>query len=303
MNLSAVTNAITIIPAIPIDRLTWDNEHKSLTIDIAGNLAYGTTYTITIGTTATDVNGKPIDGNDDRVAGDPFLLHFSTRAVDNAGPVVISSNPDFNLPADNFDVDDVINIVFDELINPQTVNDTTLVLTQNGEKIKTQTMVTAVSDRSVINLKAYEPLIPDTEYSLLLCSTVTDTVGNQMLSDCQELFHTSIERYSETKSIDDFTFTGYWEQPGYSGSTSGINVANTTFGYSKDIYLPGSASAPVYKRSAFITYQWLDTPPDGGYLLREYLASGAPKDVTFDNSYILQCYVFGDGSYNKFPNG
>jgi hypothetical protein len=36
------------------------------------------------------------------------------------------------------------------------------------------------------------------------------------------------------------------------------------------------------------------------WLIREYLNSGAPKDVRFNNTYLLQAYVFGDGNSNKF---
>lgn len=35
-------------------------------------------------------------------------------------------------------------------------------------------------------------------------------------------------------------------------------------------------------------------------MLREYLSGGTPRAVEFDTTYILQCYIFGDGSNNKF---
>jgi hypothetical protein len=34
--------------------------------------------------------------------------------------------------------------------------------------------------------------------------------------------------------------------------------------------------------------------------LREYLSGGPPRDVIFDTSYILQVYIFGDGTGNRF---
>lgn len=300
MNPTNCAGAISISPAIEIDRLVWSNNDKALTIDVKDNFAYATSYTITIGALAQDVNGRAIDGNGDGIGGDPFVLHFQTREVDNVGPIVMSTYPDFQGSVANFDVDGVITIVFDELIDPKTVLDSTLVLSKNGEKIKTHAMVTAVADRSLIDMKAYEPLAPTTDYSIILKNTITDTVGNPMASSLEFSFRTATEYYAETKLIDNFTNTGFWEQPSYSGSTSGIVVSNTSFGYSKDIYLPGSATAPIQRRSAFIAYQWAATPPEGGYLLREYLSNGAPRDVRFDASYILQCYVYGDGSNNQF---
>lgn len=300
MDPNAVAAAISISPAVEVNQLIWKDANKSLTIDVKGNFAFATNYTVSIGALAQDVNGRSIDGNGDGIAGDPFVLNFRTRAVDNVGPVIVSTYPDFQASADAFGVDEVITLVFDELIDLTTVLDTTLVLSKNGEAIKTQFMASAVADRSLIDLKAYEPLAPGTDYWLLLRNTIADTTGNPMAASFEFSFQTAIEYYTETKLIDNFTNTGSWEQPGYSGSTSGIVVANTLFGYAKDIYLPGSATAPVHKRSAFIAYQWSETPPEGGYLLREYLSGGAPRDVRFDASYILQCYVYGDGSNNKF---
>ncbi|RQW00785.1 MAG: T9SS C-terminal target domain-containing protein, partial [Calditrichaeota bacterium] len=67
-------------------------------------------------------------------------------------------------------------------------------------------------------------------------------------------------------------------------------------------YLP-AAYAPAQKKSARLHYVWdpafLD-PPGSNYLLREYLDDSAPRNVIFGTDVILQCYVFGDGSYNKF---
>ncbi len=300
MNSSTFASAIAISPTIELEQLIWNSANKSLTLDAKGNLAFDTGYTITIGSLATDVNGRSLDGNGDGIAGDPFSLRFRTRAADVTGPMIVSSYPDFNVSTFDFDVDNLIGVVFDELIDPATVLDTTLVLGKDGEKIKTQSMVTAVGDRSVINMKGYEPLLPATDYSLRLLNTIADTSGNPMTTSREVVFRTAPEQYAEIKLIDNFTSTGYWEQPSYSGSTSGIVVANTSFGYSKEIYLPGSATAPVNKRSAFIAYQWMSTPPSGGYLLREYLSNGAPREVRFDNSFILQCYVYGDGSRNQF---
>lgn len=300
MDYTSFAAAITFAPTMEIEQLRWDAATKSLTIDVKGNFAFDTDYVVTIGSLATDVNGRPLDGNGDGIAGDPFSLRFHTRAADVTGPMIVSSYPDFNVFTFDFDVDNVIGVVFDELIDPASVLDTTLVLGKDGERIKTQTMVTAVGDRSVVNLKGYEPLLPATDYSLRLLNTIADTSGNPMTASREVAFRTAPEQYTEIKLIDNFTSTGFWEQPSYSGSTSGIVVANTSFGYSKDIYLPGSATAPVNKRSAFIAYQWMSTPPSEGYLLREYLSNGAPREVRFDNSFILQCYVYGDGSRNQF---
>jgi len=47
-----------------------------------------------------------------------------------------------------------------------------------------------------------------------------------------------------------------------------------------------------------LSYGWDTTQTT--WLIREYLNTGTPRNVLFDKSYILQVYVFGDGSGNKF---
>ena len=98
--------------------------------------------------------------------------------------------------------------------------------------------------------------------------------------------------------IDDFTNSGYWKEPSYSGSTLGIVVPQCQFGYTRSVYLPASATRPAYRRSAFLKYAW-DTS-QSEHLLREYLSGGPARAVEFDTTVILQVYLFGDGSGNKF---
>jgi hypothetical protein len=94
--------------------------------------------------------------------------------------------------------------------------------------------------------------------------------------------------------IEKFTFPGQWWQPDGSGSTVGIIVPATSFGFQAQTVPP--ASLP--RKAAFLSYEW--DPNASEWLIREYLAGGAPRDVWFDTSYVLQCYVFGDGSNNEF---
>jgi hypothetical protein len=47
-----------------------------------------------------------------------------------------------------------------------------------------------------------------------------------------------------------------------------------------------------------LDYAWDTTATD--WLIRVYLATGAPKDVWFDSTYTVEAYVFGDGSKNGF---
>lgn len=94
------------------------------------------------------------------------------------------------------------------------------------------------------------------------------------------------------KSIDSFDGgTSNWWEPAQSGSTTGI-AAGTSKVDEDSIVNPISNG-----RAMKLNYAWDTGSSD--WLLREYLAGGAPRGITFSNSYLLQAYVFGDNSGNK----
>lgn len=300
MDPATFTGAITFSPAIEIDQLIWNNEKRSLTVDVKGNFSYATDYTLTIERSVADINGKSIDGNADGIAGDPFYLHFRTFEVDNMGPIVVFSHPNLQVPPSSIDVEDVFTFIFDEIIDPETIYDSTFVLSDNTGPTKIDYIHSIISDKSIINLKPFESLLQKNDYSLLLCNTIRDTTGNQMDSNLSINFVTSVERYAEMKMIDDFNAGVHWWQPSQAGQFYGLIASGTAFEYTRFFYLPGSWTNAFNKRCSFLTYLWMETPPPEGYLLREYLNTGPPRDVIFDKTYTLQCYVYGDRSINKF---
>jgi uncharacterized lipoprotein YddW (UPF0748 family) len=289
--------AIQIVPSVEIARMTWA-DGKTLQI-VPARLQFGTAYVLTIAPTACDVNGRFLDGNGDGREGDPFLLHFRTRPVDDRGPRVFSTYPHIS-DVRPMDVDDAINVMFDELVRPETATDSSVILTASGVRVRTQALLSVAANRSLLSVRAWEPLAPDVEHTLRVQGSICDTTGNPMGEDFTLTFWTARERYVEVRLIDGFSQSGNWEQPSYSGSTSGIVVSGSSFGITKELYLPASATRPVEKYSAVLNYQWEETPPPQGYLLREYLKTGPPRDVVFDTSYTLQVFIYGDNSGNLF---
>lgn len=293
MDVATLSVAVSLTPAVGIDQVIWSSDHKTVTIQLDQVLDYATDYTLTIGDTAMDINGKAIDGNGDGVGGDPYLLYFRTNEEDVTGPEIIFSYPDYESETDTFDVEDIVTVVFDEMVDPASIHDTTVFLHRGGSIIDKSFLLTTHFNRSVLSLQPFEALQPDQSYSILLTGEIRDLLGNTMGLDKIINFHTLNQGYAEETMIDEFTVSGNWKKPDYSGSTKGIE-AGTSFGYSREIYLP--ASLP--KKSAKLTYVWKESAPV--YLLREYLAGGDPRNVLFDTSYVLQCHIFGDGSHNKF---
>lgn len=290
MNKESVQNSLTIVPSVNITNFVWSLNDTKLNLTIPSQLSFATNYVLTIDTSATDVNGRQIDGNGDGVEGDPFVLNFSTVEQDNSGPVIVYSN----LSENEFDIDDVVSVVFDEILNHSTVNHNSVKLTNSsGTGVAKDIKVYNIKNQSVINLRTPQPLNPNSVYNLELTELITDVYGNPKSSSTNLILNTSNMEYSNRTIIDDFTNEGFWEQPQFSGSTTGIGP-NTSFGFDTQITLPSTTPA----KSAYIQFEW--NPDASNKLLREYLSNGPPREVEFDTSYYLQAYVFGDGSGNRF---
>ncbi|MDZ7288577.1 MAG: family 10 glycosylhydrolase [candidate division KSB1 bacterium] len=296
MQTSSLDGALSFIPPVKISQRIWSSDHKTLTIITDGSFAFATDYTLTIAPTATDINGKPLDGNGDGSGGDAFVLHFRTLAQDVTGPIIWASRPDFRFPVDDFDVDEVMTIVFDEIVKPATVNKNTVFLKEGGTDISFNFGLTTVNNKTVLSVQPLTPLKSATDYTLLLTGEITDTLGNRMATELNIAFKTSAQRYVETILIDNFLTVGNWWQPSASGSTVGIVVPNTIFGTSAEAFLP--VVPGVQRRTPFLSYEWDET--QSAFLIREYLYTGPPREVLFTTDYTLQCYVFGDGSNNQF---
>ncbi|MCI0513690.1 family 10 glycosylhydrolase [candidate division KSB1 bacterium] len=292
MNPATVEPAIMVTPPIIISQMIWSNGNKTLKILTSNRLRFATQYTFQLAATAQDVNGKLLDGNGDGRGGDAFGFNFHTLAKDVIGPKILASNPDYQAVTDSFRIEDVVSVVFDELVASTTLNQNSLALLQHENAVKFAWLHSIVDARSILTLQPSAALLPLTDYVVQLKSDITDTAGNSIGNTQVLKFHTASRSPVETKVIDDFTSPGDWKAPNFSGSTVGIIAAGCDFNYSVTQYLP----ATKVRKSAILRYKWDQAATE--FLLREYLAGGKPRDVVFDTSYVLQCYVFGDNSHN-----
>ncbi len=294
MNISTFVGGFTLNPAIEIKEVKWSPDHKAATIEFRQNLPFNTAFELTLLPTITDVNGRALDGNGDGIEGDPFILHFKSYRQDVTPPIVINSYPPLDGSEQNFALDDIITLVFDEQVNPNTIGSEKIQLTADSDTLEFKWLHTIHNNRySVLSIQPTPALQQNQFYTLVIDSGIADTAGNVTMDPISLSFKTSRYAYNEEEVIENFTVPGDWWQPNGSGSTVGIVVSGTKWGISKTVVLP--ADRP--KRAAFLTYQWDTEAQD--WLIREYLAGGAPYNVTFDTSYVLQCYVYGDGSGNK----
>lgn len=294
MAVNTVEAAISFQPAVTIGNLVWSDDQQSVTIQTSGNLAFATDYTLTVAAAATDVNGKSLDGDNNGSAGGDFTLFFVTLSADNAGPQITASYPSLESVEENFTIDEMITFVFDEFIDENSVTSDRISLQSGGIDIPFSFRQTDLAESSVLTIQPDEPLENNSNYTVMLSKEISDTLGNQMPADVSNTFRTSAIRYSEMTIIENYTFPGDWWQPNASGSTIGIIVNGTSFGFTSQTVPP--ASRP--KKAAFLKYTWDTSETD--WLLREYLGGGAPRNVEFDSTWVLQCYLFGDGSNTEF---
>ena len=302
MDTTSFHGNVEFSPVNPIRSLNWTANLKELTIVPDSNFLNDTEYTLTIRKEVTDINGKQLDGAGNGGSSEDFTLTFYTFGLDIFPPQLIYSHPSVNFYVDNFDVQDLFSFGFNEFLDPNSLQPSSTQVTWSGQTVLHKAMMFDMDDRSVICVQTEEPLYSGHSFEITLFSDITDTSGNALDSNIVVSFETEPFIYQTETIIDNMVGLGYWRHPTYSGSTNGVNPVTSTFDYSFDFYLP-AAYVPAQKKSARLHYVWdpafLD-PPGSDYLLREFLDESPPRNVVFGTDVILQCYIFGDGSYNKF---
>ncbi|MDP4117357.1 MAG: Ig-like domain-containing protein, partial [Bacteroidota bacterium] len=282
---------ITSVPDIPQYTKIWSNGNKTVVIKPSASLIPDTIYNVTLNSNVKDINGKSIDGNGDGIGGDSYVLKFRVVPLDDVPPYVEMSYPLQN--DSSFDIDGVISIQFSELVDPSSINSTTVVLKRNADLLTAKYSLTTANGKSILSLRTAPQLVPTNTYSLTLSKDIKDLYNNTMGTDYKLNFFTSKYKYSATLIIDNFNSQTGWTAPTYSGSTVGVDAAKSSFTWSSTNFVPG----PSTGSAGLLTYKW-DYSVTGNFL-REYLSPGSQQNVTFDTTYTLQVYVYGDGLSNK----
>ncbi len=290
MNTQDAYNYITISPDLG-HNIQWSNGNKTAKINIWYNLDYNTGYIVDISSSITDVNGVALDGNADGTPGDDYSFQFQTVDQDIYGPTIIGSTISENA---TIDIGELITVTFDEEVMASTLTGDNILLTTNGSDVEYDDVHSVHNSINTTFTIRHDDgnFSANTEYTLSLLDGITDVNGNA-INPMTIDFMSEPYSYSELTYIDRFSSQGEWWEPNGSGSTTGI-LAGTDFSIDTDIYIPGT----LPQKSARLDYVW-DTSASS-WLLREYLSGGAPRDVHFDTSYTLECYIYGDGSHNYF---
>ncbi len=279
-------------PNIVFKSIVWSANNQTVTLTPLDLLPNDTRYQLTIDPVLMDSHGQLLDGNNDHIGGDPFVMNFRTLAHDDIPPRIWATYPQNNQA--NVDVKAAMSVTFNEKMDPATLIPANISLYSGASQKLINFDIKNVDDKMVVSILSADPMDPQSNYNLYLSKNLADSSGNILGQDMQIKFSTSLKHYYEEISVDDFTAPGDWKQPGYSGSTVGVDKNKSTFSFTTTTYLPTTSP----KKGAYLGYAWEEG--FNQYLLREYLAGGTPRTVEFDTSFTVQVYLFGDGSHNKF---
>jgi hypothetical protein len=177
-------DGITISPAVQ-GTYAWDVTQQIITFNPVYDLNYGTTYTVTISESLTDISGNP------------FLEQYSfnfTVGDDFEKPEVLSVYQDLPAPGnynwtengvnDEIEKDQDIIIAFSEEIAVDTLYDAITISPSCDFYIDTN----ATNDQAVIVFNS--PAESETNYTLTISSTVTDLQGNNLIKEYVYQFYT-----------------------------------------------------------------------------------------------------------------
>jgi N-acetylmuramoyl-L-alanine amidase len=289
MNRTSVESNIQFSPAVSVT-FSWSNGDKKVDIS-TGNFLFQTQYQVTILGTAEGKYGHLFDGNGDGVGGDPLTFSIYTKVQDILPPEVVSVYPPEN--SSSVELNPVLNISFNEKLNTSGLSNRFKVVKNSDQTNATGILRHyAVGDRSVLNFFCTSGLAENESYTIKLLPGIKDIFGNQTVNEIDFVFSTGNFNYNERISIDDFEsgITNWW-QPEQSSSTVGIIPEQTEAASSTGVLnlLTGSS------KSMLIQYAWNLNATN--WLLREFYKLSTP---TFNNSGLLQVYLFGDGTNNKF---
>ncbi|MCK4578622.1 MAG: Ig-like domain-containing protein, partial [Candidatus Marinimicrobia bacterium] len=269
----------------------WANGNRRL-LFTPDSLDYLTQYTFSIGGTALDAYGHPFDGDGDGVGGDSLAVHFRTGPADMSPPTLVAVYPRAGLT--RVELLPLIAVTFDEAIIDCTVTADKLTLTDPGGLAVSGTVEHhLVAERSVLHLFPEGTLEPATQYTTGIHPGLRDLQGNETTVTYLIRFTTGTT-IEDVTSIDNFEAgVGNWWSPTTSGSSIGWASSGNTRAASQTVVNLLTTSTS----SMQLNYAWDTAATD--WLIREHLSGGTPRSVQFNSSYVMQAYVFGDGSGNQ----
>lgn len=293
MDTASVRRAFSITPNAA-GRLVWSNTNTTLSFTPDQILPFFVNFTVRVDTQARSLGGQMIDGDGNGVPGDPYVLMFRTRDVDAFPPQIVAAYPasGAQLPSPT----SVLNVTFDEPLNPTTVTVTNVAVQKIGGSVLARTVdYFQAGIKSGINVYLTEPLEVAASYRMRV-SGVSDMVGNFIPNTSPIIWEFSVSsRTAVTNVIDQLdTSVADWQQPLLNGSTTGVDSASFTVSTSRRV-----PTIVDNVGSARLSYKWQAGAP-AHLLYLKVLSGPATTQVIQRLQPFLQAYIHGDGSGNQF---
>jgi hypothetical protein len=151
-------------------QVTYINNGTWVVFDREADLAPSNTYTVTL-TDIEDMGGT--------ILSPPHSWFFTTGTErDTDAPFVVSSVPERNAP--NVDVNEKLQVVFSEVINPMTVDADSFIVENAAGVLVPGSFIIA---GEVVTFVPSEPLAFKTVYVVTLTDAIEDLAGNQLVGD------------------------------------------------------------------------------------------------------------------------
>lgn len=274
---SAATNKAFSINPIAAGTKSWSPDFTTFRFHPSDNLAFSTTYVVTIDSTAKSVSsGKRLSL--------PFQFLFTTVKPDTLPPVVIRTYP---RPGDRkISILTDVFVTFDKPLKYSSLTGRITMTDSSGVNVPyTSGKLDSLDDHGIISFSP-STLKPSGSYTVKLAAGLIDLYGNQTTSDYTLTFNTSPEIVMPGIIFDGFeSNTRGWTQPLASSKTVNADVSTTTFSFSGDKKMDGSLAGKL-------VYGF--TKSSGGVIYLE--ATGRP---TLDAYSSLGVWVAGDESGNQ----
>ena len=292
MDTTSVLESIVFSPATDFDGY-WENNQTLILFP--DSLLFETNYVITIFDEVQDVYGHYMDGDQNGDPGGNFLLHFTTGPADMIPPIIIATLPP-NIEQD-VEIFPIINIQFDETLNnPEDLSNYFLLERfYDHSSVPGDLVYYEVMEKSSLCFFPTQSLNPNETYVTRLYAGITDYFDNEIEINQSFSFQTGNVDFEiiEIDNLENSVISNWWA-PQSSGSTTGI-IPDSTWMQLNSQIVNGLYDS---NHSMEISYGW--DLSDSQWLIRVYLSGGNPREVTFNDSKIMQAYIFGDGSGNSF---
>ncbi len=277
MDLTSTNNAFTITPNVAGTK-SWNADNTVLTFKSTANLAFNSSYTIKIDTTAKNIGLKKTLGPA------PFTVTFTTVPIDTVGPKIVQSYPYNN--ALNVPTKPEIWLKMSDPVLTSSLS-TTLKFVDAGNSSVSMSGAKneVIDDLGVISF--FPTLKTNQTYIVKLFPGMKDFYNNLSKDTVSIQFRTEPAQFTTAGLIlDQFESNGRgWLQPNQSVNSVNYDTSLTQFIFSNDKKMNGATSGKLSYKFTGSSNGVIDIPVTAMPIIDSYSSLGM--------------WVYGDLSFNK----